>query len=181
MPQRDKYEKLLDLTSQMSSDQQIEFIHKIITDIPLQTFFNERDAQTIAPVVDLIQETLTYNIEANLFEEMLGLMAFKCEDTHNKSKASVQTVTHQKKAKAASYITDAVYSSLEFIYHEQQEKSCPINIMHILNNIELGYKWLNESASKPHKFLETSAETALEILNCEKPLYVAEVVNFPNR
>ena len=159
MPQRDKYEKLLDLTSQMSSDQQIEFIHKIITDIPLQTFFNERDAQTIAPVVDLIQET----------------------HTHNKSKASVQTVTHQKKAKAASYITDAVYSSLEFIYHEQQEKSCPINIMHILNNIELGYKWLNESASKPHKFLETSAETALEILNCEKPLYVAEVVNFPNR
>lgn len=179
-------ERLIQIIGQMKPDQELRFIYRAIQYIPLKKVFHTKDYDLLNEAIDVLSSAISHKVNNYQYETYLSLVANKCEQIYNKSKTTPHLISDTQKLEATAAAADAIYISLELVYHITNNKQCPMNSMHIINNIEKCMGNTVNNKNENTSFLEKALKDAQKILkeNIGQKQYqpqreVTKIIQFP--
>ena len=179
-------EKLIQTIGQMKSEQQLLLLGKVVQSIPLNKIFPPKDCALLSEANQFLEGAISNNINNKQFENYLSLVANKCEQVFNRSRTTPHLIHDTHKLQSTASATDAIYASLELAYHIKNNKQCPINTMHVINNIEKCIQQVFDQEDRTMTFLEITLNDAQIILKGKEKhetiqphKSTGEIVHFP--
>tara|TARA_R110000868_G_scaffold262401_2_gene521059 strand:+ start:36113 stop:36673 length:561 start_codon:yes stop_codon:yes gene_type:complete len=136
---------ILNLLHEMTEYQKLSFTIQCLERLDLTQLFGKGDCMLFADSIALMQKSLDNSSEADLLDEYIAYIAPRCGELHQTVISTPHLIENKFNIKSRSFAADAIYATSELIYHHLTCKNCPLNIMHVLENIQLSKKWLKEA------------------------------------
>ena len=142
---------ILETLKKVSDRRKLVFTLKCLERISFSSKFNKSDAMLFGDTLFLMKECLNEKAKKEKLYEFISYIAERCEALHRASTSDIRLIEDQWELQSRSYAADAVYSAAELVYHYLAGEQCPVNMMHVLENIRLSKKWYAHNDSKKDK------------------------------
>ncbi|MFT7144510.1 MAG: hypothetical protein ACI8QY_000562, partial [bacterium] len=143
-----KDNEILNVLQKMTNRKKLSFTIGCLERLDAALLFNNSDALLF---VDTLMVMKTYIDGATHKAEIDALITYiapRCGVLHQTASGKPHLIKDQYNAHARSYATDAIYAGAEFVYHYLASENCPMNVMHVLENICLSQKWHAKNCSQ---------------------------------